>query len=126
MKKAQDLVMAAKQQIIEVSLNDAEKSILAASVLIDVREPGEYQQGHIAGAVNIPRGMLEFKMDTTAELEPRDTAVVIYCKTSGRAALSAAALKDMGYTNVVSISGGYDAWVDAGKPIVKPNMPEFG
>ena len=59
-------------------------------------------------------------------LESRDTNIVIYCKTSGRAALAAAALAEMGYLNVTSIAGGYDGWVEAGKPVVTQNLPEFG
>ncbi len=51
--------------------------------------------------------------------------IVLYCKTSGRAALSAAALQDMGYLHVQSIAGGFDAWVGANKPVVKPSLPSF-
>ena len=125
MKTAQDLVAEAKKHIIEVSVADAAPAIQAAALLIDVREPAEYQQGHLAGAINIPRGLLEFKMGGTPELESRDLAIVLYCKTSGRAALSAAALQQMGYVNLTSIAGGYDAWVEAGLETVKPSLPEF-
>jgi len=52
--------------------------------------------------------------------------VVLYCKTSGRAALAAAVMQDMGYLNVTSIGGGFDAWVAAGKPVHKPEAPSFG
>jgi len=52
--------------------------------------------------------------------------VVLYCKTSGRAALAAAAMHEMGYLNVKSIAGGFDAWVAAGKPVHKPELPSFG
>jgi len=125
-KTAQDLVAAAKQKIHEVSLEDAPQAIQAASLLIDVREPAEFQQGHLAGAINIPRGMLEFRMGGSPEFEARDQTIVLYCKTSGRSALSAASLQEMGYLNISSINGGYDAWVAAGNPIVTPDMPEFG
>ena len=50
---------------------------------------------------------------------------MIYCKTSGRAALAAATMKEMGYLHVQSIEGGFDAWQDAGKPVVTPDMPDF-
>ena len=126
MKTAQDLVAAAKQQIQELSLAKAPDSIQRASLLIDVREPAEFQQGHLAGAINIPRGMLEFKMGSSPALESRDQSIVLYCKTSGRSALSALSLQAMGYINVSSMAGGYDAWVEAGNPIVKPDLPEFG
>jgi rhodanese-related sulfurtransferase len=58
-------------------------------------------------------------------LTPRDLNIVLYCKTSGRAALAACALQDMGYLNVRSIAGGFDAWAAAGKPVVKPVLPTF-
>jgi rhodanese-related sulfurtransferase len=58
-------------------------------------------------------------------LQARDTKVVLYCKTSGRAALAGAALQDMGYLNVQNIAGGFDAWVAAGKPVAKPDAPSF-
>lgn len=126
MKTAQDLVAEAKKEINEVALADAGHAIQGAALLLDVREPAEYQQGHLAGAINIPRGLLEFKMGSAPEFEARDQAIVLYCKTSGRAALAAASLKQMGYVNVTSIAGGYDAWAAAGMETVKPNLPEFG
>ena len=69
--------------------------------------------------------MLEFKLSSSPELSARDLAIVLYCKTSGRAALAACALHDMGYLNVQSISGGFDAWAAAGKPVIKPSLPSF-
>ncbi|HAC26230.1 MAG TPA: sulfurtransferase, partial [Marinobacter hydrocarbonoclasticus] len=51
--------------------------------------------------------------------------IVLYCKTSGRAALSAKALKEMGYMNVQSIEGGFDAWLEAGKEVAQPDLPKF-
>jgi rhodanese-related sulfurtransferase len=125
MKTAHDLVAAAKARIQEVSLDQAESAIRAADVLIDVREADEYAAGHIAGAVHLSRGMLEFKLSNTPELVSRDLKIVLYCKTSGRAALAAGSLHDMGYLDVKSIAGGIDAWVDAGKPVAKPASPSF-
>jgi rhodanese-related sulfurtransferase len=58
-------------------------------------------------------------------LSSRELKIVLYCKTSGRAALAACALHDMGYLNVKSIAGGMDAWIAAGKPVVKPALPTF-
>lgn len=125
MKSAHDLVAEAKAHIHEIDLQDAELAIREADALIDVREPDEFAQGHIAGAVNIPRGMLEFKLSATPELEARDLKLVLYCKTSGRAALAAASLKEMGYLQVSSISGGFDAWAAAGKTVQKTSLPSF-
>jgi rhodanese-related sulfurtransferase len=125
MKSAHDLVVAAKAHIQEVSIDAAEQAILAADILIDVREAEEFSAGHLPGAVHFSRGLLEFKLSGSAELSSRDLAIVLYCKTSGRAALSARALHEMGYLNVKSIAGGFDAWVSAGKAVVKPTLPAF-
>lgn len=125
MKSAHDLVAAAKSRIHEISVAEADQAILDADILIDVRDPDEYNAGHIPGAVNISRGMLEFKLSGSPELSSRDLKIVLYCKTSGRAALAACALHDMGYLHVKSIAGGFDALVAAAKPVVKPELPVF-
>lgn len=125
MKNAHDLVVAAKSRITEIPLEDADAAIRQADVLIDVREADEFQAGHLAGAINIPRGLLEFRLSNMPELAARDLSIVLYCKTSGRAALAACSLLEMGYLQVRSISGGVDAWEAAGKPLVKPQLPSF-
>lgn len=125
MKTAHDLVAAAKSRIQEVSVAEAEQAIREADVLLDVREANEYAAGHLPGAIHASRGMLEFKLSNSPELSSRDLKIVLYCKTSGRAALAACALHDMGYLQVKSISGGFDAWSAAGKPVVKPSLPTF-
>jgi len=125
MKTAHDLVAAAKARVQEVALDHAEQAIREADVLVDVREADEFAAGHLGGAVHISRGMLEFKFSANPALQPRDLKIVLYCKTSGRAALAAAVLHDMGYLNVQSIAGGFDAWVAAGKPVAKPDTPSF-
>jgi len=126
MKSAQDLVAAAKSRIREVELGEAEAAIREADVLLDVREPDEYRQGHIAGAINVPRGLLEFKLSGDPALNDRGTRIVLYCKTGGRGALAADSLRSMGYLHVQSIAGGMDGWLGAGLPDVKPELPDFG
>ncbi len=125
MKTAHDLVIAAKARIHEVALAQAEEAIRDADVLIDVREADEYAAGHIPGAMHASRGLLEFKLSGAPELAARDIRIVLYCKSSGRAALAACALHDMGYLHVQSIAGGFDAWAGAGKPVAKPQLPTF-
>jgi rhodanese-related sulfurtransferase len=125
MKTAHDLVTSAKALTREVSVTQAEEVIRNADVLIDVREADEFAAGHIPGAVHASRGMLEFKLSSTPELSSRELKLVLYCKTSGRAALAARSLHDMGYLSVTSIAGGFDAWVAAGKPVAKPSLPAF-
>lgn len=125
MKNAHDLVTAAKARIREISPDEAEQAIRDADVLLDVREAEEFAAGHIPGALHISRGMLEFRMSSMPEMSSRDLDIVLYCKTSGRAALAACALQDMGYSHVRSIAGGFDAWAAAGKSVEKPALPPF-
>ena len=125
MKNAHDLVLEAQAQIHEVALEDAETAIRAADLLLDVREADEFQAGHIPGATNIPRGVLEFKLSNDPALCARELNIVLYCKTSGRAALAACSLQAMGYRQVQSLAGGFDAWSAAGKAQVAVNLPNF-
>jgi rhodanese-related sulfurtransferase len=124
-KTAHDLVVDAKARIEEVAIEEADLAIQHADVLLDVREADEYAAGHLSGAVHVPRGILEFKLSNDAALSSRDLKVVLYCKTGGRAALAAVSLQDMGYLHVKSITGGFDAWVGAQKPIVVAQLPRF-
>lgn len=125
MKTAHDLVALAKTGIAEVSLANAPQAIKDSDLLLDVREADEYANGHIPGAIHMSRGMLEFKLSGNPGLSARDLKIVLYCKTSGRAALASKALHEMGYLHVESIAGGFDAWVAAGNPIAKPEPVEF-
>ncbi len=125
MKTAMDLVAAAKAQVAEIPVAEAEAAIRDADVLLDVREAEEFAAGHLPGAIHASRGLLEFKLSGSPQLASRDLSFVLYCKTSGRAALAAVAMREMGYLNVKSISGGFDAWAAAGKPVHKPELPAF-
>jgi rhodanese-related sulfurtransferase len=125
MKTAHDLVVLAKQAVQEISIDQAVIAIQSCDVLIDVREADEFAAGHLPGALHMSRGMLEFKMAGNPKMQSRDLNIVMYCKTSGRAALSAKALAEMGYTHVQSIAGGFDAWVAAGHDVLKPLQPSF-
>ena len=121
MKTSHDLVSAAKAQITEVSVAQAEAACNNADIIIDVREPAEYAAGYIKSAVSVPRGVLEFKIADLPAVKDADTNILLYCKTSGRAALAAQSLAALGYKQVVSITGGYEAWTDAGKPTIMPS-----
>lgn len=125
MKTAHDLVAAAKAEINEVSLADAQVAIQNSDVLLDVREADEYINGHIPGAIHIPRGLLEFKLSNDPDLSTRSLNIVLYCKNSGRAALASKVLHEMGYLHVQSIAGGFDAWSEAGNPVAKPEAIKF-
>ena len=125
MLTAHDLVQEAKKRIVEVSPQEAQSLLDSGLLLLDVREPAEYEEGHVPGAINIPRGMLEFKMSQEESLTNRQRPIMLYCKTSGRAALSAVALQTLGFEHVRSISGGFDAWCAAGLPTDKPKALSF-
>lgn len=123
-KTAADLVAAARAQVRELAPAEAQLQ-LGRCVLIDVREPAEFASGHIRGAANIPRGVLEFQVDAhpavanvvDPALSHKEQPVLVYCRTGGRAALAACALQELGFTNVCSIEGGITAWIDAGLPL---------
>lgn len=119
-----DLVVEAKSRIKEVATADAQ-SLLGKRVVIDVREYDEYAAGHLPGAINIPRGVLEFKIGMVPECANKDGAFLIYCRTSGRAALSAVQLQRIGYSNVISMAGGFDAWNTEQRPTEKPEPINF-
>lgn len=126
MKTAQELVAAAKAEVVEVPVDQLESALTSTDVLIDVREGSEFRDGHLAGAINIPRGLLEFILSTDEALQDRSKRIVLYCKSSGRAALAAKSMQEMGYLHVSSIAGGFDAWKEAGKPVAHPPEPDFG
>lgn len=125
MKSAHDLVAAARSRIDEVDLPQADAAIRAADLLIDVREADEFSAAHIPGAVHIPRGLLEFRLSNDPHLANRDLRLVLYCKNSGRSALAADALREVGYRQVLSLAGGIDAWQAAGRDVLAPSLPEF-
>ncbi len=119
-----ELVLEAKSQIKEVGTAEAQ-SLLGKRVVIDVREYDEYAAGHLPGAINIPRGILEFKIGMVPECANKEGSFLVYCRTSGRAALSAVQLQRIGYGNVISMAGGFDVWNTEGRPTEKPAPINF-
>lgn len=125
-KPAHELVMEAKKSVKELTPAEIHNKLTVPdTLLIDVREPDEYRQGHIASSVNIPRGMLEFKLSNEPTLQNLTRPIIVYCKTSGRAALSVVAMQTMGFQNVMSMAGGFDAWLADGRPVAKPREISF-
>ena len=107
----QDLVTLAKQHITEVNSETARKLLAEGNItLIDTREESEFAAGHIDNAILLPRGVLEFKLSTIPELADKSKAILIYCRTGGRSALAAQTLQTLGYTNVLSLAGGFEGW----------------
>jgi rhodanese-related sulfurtransferase len=117
-KSVAELIAEANAQIEKVSPKDAAAEAAAGkAVLVDVREPVEWEH-HIAGAVQVPRGLLEFVADPASpkhrpELDPAGR-VIVYCRSGARAALACATLKIMGFENVANLEGGFGAWQEAG------------
>jgi len=113
---AEDLVKEAKKNVCEISVSEA-KDLLdkGGYIFLDCREPKEFKMGHIPGAMNIPRGLMEFKV--TKKIPDKNANIAIYCKVGGRGCLSACTLCRMGYKNVKNIAGGWQAWVKAGYPV---------
>ena len=120
-----DVVAKAKATIKECSVRDVHACLNADTVLIDIREPAEYQRGHIPGAIIIPRGLLEFEILPALERlgagsAPGECDIVLYCGTGGRSALAAKSLDAMGFRNVKSMDGGIVAWAEAKFPLDVP------
>jgi rhodanese-related sulfurtransferase len=120
-KTVAEMIGEAKARIEDVSPKDAADAMAAGeAVFLDVREPVEWEH-HVEGAVQVPRGLLEFAADPTSprykeELNPAGR-VIVYCRSGARAALACATLKDMGYQDVANLSGGFAAWQEAGLPV---------
>ncbi len=110
-----DLLAAAKDQIEEIDPASASARLAETRcVLVDVREPDEFQQGAIEGAVHIPRGHLESQIES--RVPDRDIEVGVCCASGARSAFAAVTLGQLGYTNVWSLKGGFGRWKDEGRP----------
>ena len=114
-----ELLSSVKKEIREVSVSDVKRLLDEHSPvkLIDVREGEEFAGGKIPGAMSIPRGFLELRIEEKAK---RDEPLVLYCAGGTRSALAAKTLREMGYQNVSSMAGGYNRWSDSGFPVEKP------
>ncbi len=109
-----DMIKAVKADITEVTVDDIEDKVGDSKVsVVDVREPDEWEGGIIPGAIPLARGFLELKIEE--QVPDKDQEVVIYCAGGVRSALAARAMQELGYTNVKSLIGGFNAWKRAGK-----------
>ena len=120
-----DLVARAKSEIRNLSVDEFAGALDGDSVtLVDVREPDEViRDGAIPGAVQAPRGMLEFWADPTSpyhrdELQPARHTLV-YCASGGRSALAAQTLQNLGFGEVAHLDGGFRAWLEQGRPVTR-------
>jgi molybdopterin/thiamine biosynthesis adenylyltransferase/rhodanese-related sulfurtransferase len=117
MPSFRDLLKQTKQQIREIDPSEAEGR-LGDATFLDVRELDEFEQGTIPGAVFIPRGHLESKVEN--QLSNHDAPVVVYCAGGTRSAFAAKTLAELGYTDVVSLAGGFGRWKNEGRPWITP------
>jgi len=113
---ADDFKKEALKHITTITLSEA-KALLdkGGFTFLDVRTEKEFKKGHIPGAVNFPRGKLEFGIDK--KIPDKNTSIVVYCKTGGRSALATYTLVKMGYKNLKNMDGGWKAWTKAGYPV---------
>src|SRR5262245_32873734 len=116
-KTYQQIMDEARQQVPEVSPDDVRGRLGAASrpVVLDVREKEEFRQGYVPGAVSLPRGFLEMRVEES--VPDKSTPIVAYCAGGTRSLLAGRILKELGYNNVVSMRGGFTAWKNQGLPI---------
>jgi rhodanese-related sulfurtransferase len=123
-KSVKELVEAANAVVPRITPAQAQELIdKGNAVVIDVRDVPEVQQsGKVAGAVHIPRGMLEFRADSDTpyhdEHLAKDKTVILYCASGGRSALSGQTLKELGYTDVYNM-GSFKEWADSGGAVDK-------
>ena len=112
------LVNDAKSQVKEIGVAEYQNMPRDGHVLIDVREDREWAEGHAAGAIHLSKGVIE--RDIESEIPDKSTRMVLYCGGGYRSALAALELQKMGYTNAISLDGGWRAWNQAGLPVEKP------
>ena len=112
-RSGSDLINEARSRIPETSVRDALQLHGTAMpvIFLDVRDQQEVNLGRIPGAVHVSRGNLETKIEA---LLPREARIIVYCASGNRSALAADTMRQMGYTNVSSMAGGFRDWVAAG------------
>ena len=121
-KSGAQLVQEIKPNITETSVSELADNLAKDIVLIDVREPGEFSEAHIAGSVNFPRGVLEMKIQMHPQFKDLETpleeinkhTIYLICRSGARSALAAHSLQQMGFSDVKSVAGGMMAWQEQG------------
>jgi sulfur-carrier protein adenylyltransferase/sulfurtransferase len=113
-----DLLSAAKSEITEISTETAAEHIAEGYTILDVREPDEYQEGAIPGAIHIPRGHLESQIEN--RISDKRTPVVVYCAGGVRSAFAAKTMQQLGYETIESMDGGFGRWKDEGREWRQP------
>ena len=117
-KSYADLLREARAQIREVTASEVDALPVGATTVVDVREASEWEQGHVPGATHISKSYIEQQIEGVAP--DRDQPLVLYCAGGVRSLFAAQTLAEMGYTNVASMSGGFQGWKTAGLDFVTP------
>jgi rhodanese-related sulfurtransferase len=119
-----DLVAKTKAQVRTIDMSTFKSALDKGSLglIIDVREPGEYADGHIAGAINIPRGLIEFKIWSHVGFPDKvdmRKMMTLYCGSGARSALAAKTLNDLKFSDVTAADMSIEDWAKAGYPLVR-------
>lgn len=128
-----DMIASARAEVSEIAPADARQALDSSEIalVVDVREPGEYQESHVPHAVNIPRGLLEIRADPNSPVHHETLVanqperILVYC-TKGpgaRSLLAAQTLASMGYDRVEVLGGGLVAWTETGLPVESEHQP---
>lgn len=125
-KRYADLLAQAQRRVREVMPWDlaAQRTGPDLALVLDVREPAEFERAHIPGSINVPRGVLEAACDwgyddtVPALAGERGQAIVVVCRSGGRSLLAADVMQDMGFSKVVSLKSGVRGWNDFEQPLV--------
>ena len=120
MSTFRDILTATKSVIAEVETDEAETLRAAGHTVLDVREPNETAQGVIPGAIVLVRGMLEASIES--KVPDKSTPILVHCASGVRSAFAAKTLSELGYTDVASISGGFNKWKDEGRDWKVPTV----
>jgi len=115
-----DLLKQARENLTIVSSEAINNLQANGATLLDVREPGEFNLGHLPQAVHIPRGLLEFMVGNHPALQDPKSPLVVYCKNGGRSTLAADLLQRMGFENITMLAGGFDGWSEEKREVEVP------
>jgi rhodanese-related sulfurtransferase len=117
-------IQAAQRQVKTIGMEEYRKVVAnpGGTLIVDVREPNEFAAGHVPGAINIPRGVIEFKIWNQVGYPANtqmDQPIVLQCQSGNRASLAAQSLADLGFTHINAVVMSLDDWQKSGHPFVK-------
>jgi rhodanese-related sulfurtransferase len=122
-----DMMAAANAAVPKITPEEARALMAQGALVVDVRDAPEIEKsGKVAGALNVPRGMLEFRADPASPYHDKtfgkDKTIIVYCASGGRSALSGKTLKDLGYSDVRNL-GAFKDWAESGGAVDRPTEP---